>query len=271
MADLTKFRNKTLDAINSPTVEKGLRPYLGMSKIAHSCDRFLWYGFRWCFTEEIGRRNQRLFDRGHREEPEVYKELNRIGIRCWGDQDGITLAHGHGKGHRDGVCIGVLEAPKTEHLLEIKTMNKKNFTKLKKDGSVKVSKPVYYGQAQIYMRKFKLTRALFIAVCKDNDEWYIERIKLDKGYADDLERRAEMIVLSEAPPSKQFKPTWWECKFCSAKMICHYDREPETNCRTCQSCDLLPDGKWGCSRIGIELSTDQQRLGCKGYDKLESL
>lgn len=265
MANLSQFQNKTLQAIEGEPMIAEHRPYLGMSKINHPCSRYLWYSFHWCYESHISGRLRRLFDRGHREEPEIVKELEKIGIQCYGDQDGITLAHGHAKGHRDGVALGVLEAPKTEHLLEFKTMNDKNFKKMKKEG-VKISKPIYYGQMQIYMRKFNLTRSLFIVVNKNDDSLYIERVKLDKGFADDLERRAEFIVLSEIPPEKEFKSTWYECKWCNAYGICHGKIEVQENCRTCIAIDILPEGKWSCrTHDDLELSTDQQRKKCDHY------
>ena len=168
------------------------------------------------------------------------------------------------------MAMGVLEAPKTEHLLEIKTMNDKNFKKMKKDG-VKISKPVYYAQQQIYMRKLKLTRAIFIAVNKNDDSIYIERVKLDKGFADDLERKAEYVVLQERPPEKQFEATWFECKFCDARTTCHGNEPVQKNCRTCEHVDLLNGGLWACNRTNQELTTDEQRTPCKHYTMLPYL
>jgi hypothetical protein len=270
MVILSQFKNKTLELLEGEPVESVHRPYLGMSKINHSCTRYLWYSFRWCYSNSFGGRQRRLFARGHREEPEIVKELEKIGIRCYDDQAGIVLAHGHGKGHIDGKCIGVPEAPLTEHLSEFKTMNDKNFKLMKKDHLEK-SKPVYYGQCQIYMRKMKLTRTLFIAVNKNTDEMYIERVKLDKGFADDLERRAEFIVLSEDPPAKEFKPTWYECKWCDANSICHGKTQVQKNCRTCENVVLEQEGKWSCLAHVIMLSTEQQRNPCKFYSMLHCL
>lgn len=270
MADLNKFGNPTLRAIEGAPEAAVHRPYLGMSKIGHSCPRSLWYSFRWCYEKEFSQRMLRLFNRGHREEPVIYAILEKIGIKVYDDQAEIVLAHGHGKGHCDGKCLGVIEAPKTEHLLEIKTMNDKQFKKMVKD-KLKIAKPVYYAQMQIYMRKLKITRGLFIVVNKNDDQLYVERIKLDKGFADDLERKAETIVLSEAPPKKEFESTWFECKFCDARTICHGNRAVEKNCRTCQSVDLLPDGKWACSSRKTEVSTMFQRKGCESYAMLECL
>lgn len=270
MVDLTKIQKTTLGEIAKITEEQELRPYLGMSQIGHSCSRYLWYSFRWAFKEEHSARVLRLFKRGHREEPAIVETLNKVGIICYGDQTEISMAFGHSKGHCDGMSIGVIEAPKTPHLNEYKTMSDKNFKEICKIG-VKASKPVYYAQCQIYMKKLKLTRTLFIAVNKNDDSMYIERIEYVKEFADELERKAEDIILSENPPAKEFDSTWYECKYCSARGICHFEEIPEKTCRTCESCDILQEGKWECSEHKIELATGQQRIGCSKYKLLECL
>ncbi len=272
MVNIAEIRRQTTaQVIAQNTTVQEPRPYLGASGIGHSCERFLWYSFRWCFTEVISERQMRLFGRGHREEPVIVEMLEKVGIKFWGDQDEVIFAHGHCKGHRDGACIGVIEAPKTEHLAEFKTMNKANFSTLCKQG-VLASKPGYYGQSQVYMKFFELSRCLFVAVCKDTDAVYIERISYDKDYANELVMRAEGIVLSESPPEKRFDPTWYECKWCSANKICHGSETPLRNCRTCQSIDMYPGGVWKCQKYNdLELATDQQRLGCDQYKLLEGL
>lgn len=269
MVMIGEFKKSTLAAIESDTIQLEHRPYLGCSKLGHSCDTFLWYAFRWCFPMSTSPRMKRLWDRGHREEPAIIKQLESVGVRCYGDQEEIVLAHGHCKGHIDGKAIGVIEAPKTEHLLEFKTMNNKYFKQTQKDG-VKKSKPVYYGQMQIYMYKMGLTRALFCVVNKDNDHYYFERVQLDKGFASDLERKAERIILSEVPPKKQFKSTWYECRYCDARPICHGNDTIEINCRTCGYLDLHPEGQWKCSLYNdLLMSTSQQRLACQYYEKID--
>lgn len=272
MVALGQFLNTTQAQLDNNDNFPTHRPYLGCSKLGHQCDRYLWFSFRWAYKGKlISAQKQRLFDRGHREEPAIIKELNRIGIKCYDDQKECIMAFGHCKGHCDGIGINVPEAPKTEHLLEFKTMNDKNYKDLIKNG-LRASKPIYFAQMQIYMRKLNLTRALFIAANKNNDQIKALRVKLDAGFADDLERKAEAIILLDGPPVKQFKPTWFECKWCDANDICHKGVEVERNCRTCNNCDLLTDGEWACSHHhDLKLATDQQRIPCDSYTKLVSL
>lgn len=265
MVDLTKYFETTKHAIDSGTIAELPRPYLGMSQLGHHCPRYLWYYFRWAFVEVHSKRLKRLFARGHREEPEIVKELEKIGIRCYGDQSEMIACGGHIKGHIDGKCLGVIEAPKTEHLAEFKTANAAKFKVFVKSGCEKTNLQ-YYGQCQIYMKHQKLTRALFIVVNKNDDDWYIERIKYDSGVAADLERIGEYIVSSPVPPKKPYTKTFYKCRYCSAKDICHYEGAPPKTCRTCVNSNPAKNGEWTCEISGgFAIPFDFQKKGCLDY------
>jgi hypothetical protein len=71
--------------------------------------------------------------------------------------------------------LGLPQAPKTPHILEIKTASDKYFREMEKSG-VKKAKPEHWAQMQMYMKwsidQFKedgCTRAIYIVVNKDND------------------------------------------------------------------------------------------------------
>ena len=266
------IKETTLHLIDSPVIHQEHRPYLGASQLGHTCDRYLWYSFRWCYESEISSRLQRLFNRGHREEPEIIKELEKIGIKCYGDQTEFVAGHGHIRGHCDGMADNVPEAPKTTHLLEFKTMNDKSFKDLKKKG-LKMSKPVYWAQVQLYMHGLGLTRCLHINVNKNDDDLYIERIRYDEEDALSLLRKGMDILYSEFPPIKKLSPTWYECKWCNAKGICHGNQHIHETCRTCEHGDLVVDGNWECSYNGPEhattLTVERQRIGCTEYKQIE--
>jgi len=260
-------KERTIDLIEDLTLTQELRPYLGVSQLGHSCPRFLWYSFRWCYLETFSARLGRLFSRGHREEDTITEILQKIGYIVYGQQRECVFLYGHGQGHIDGLVRNVIEAPKTPHLLEVKTMNDKNFKELCKNG-VRVFKPIYFSQCQLYMNFFKLQRTLFVAINKNDDSIYIERIRFEKHVSEKLLKRAQEVILSEKPPLRPFNSTWYECRWCSANHICHKNHEIERNCRTCSSIDMLNDGIWECSKYEIELTTSQQRLGCKNYQRI---
>ena len=61
----------------------GHRSHLGASLIGRECKRYLWYVFRWCLHEKTTGRQQRLFNRGHREEARFIEWLEGIGFKIW--------------------------------------------------------------------------------------------------------------------------------------------------------------------------------------------
>jgi len=65
------------------TYDGGHRSHLGASLIGRECKRYLWYVFRWCLHEKTTGRQQRLFNRGHREEARFVEWLEGIGFKIW--------------------------------------------------------------------------------------------------------------------------------------------------------------------------------------------
>lgn len=263
-------RLKVESQIEDVRYPQDFRPYLGMSGIASPCARSLWYSFRWCSEREIIARIHRLFQRGHNEEPIIQADLRSIGIIHHSDQLEVTDCHGHCKGHIDDILERVPDAPKTPHLGEYKTHNDRSFKLLKK-GGVKKSKPVHYGQMICYMRKLKLTRGLYVAVNKNDDSRYYERIPEDKNKADYYFSRANDIISSEVPPQRIGNATWYECKFCDHYSVCQLGERPLRTCRTCISADIHEEGVWKCSRYDIQIVTKQQQLPCNHYRILEGI
>ncbi len=252
------------------------RGYLGASVIGHHCDRYLWYTFRACCKEDFPGRIYRLFETGDLAEIRFVKELRAIGCTVHtvdpntGEQFEITDFGGHFSGHMDGCALGIPDAPKTWHVLEFKTHNAKSFAKLVKEG-VKVSKPVHYSQMQTYMHKTGMKRALYLAVNKDTDDLYAERIDYDKEFSEPQMERAKGIIFDTQIPERcTDREDWWECKFCSAKKLCWSDPDcvlpiPSVSCRQC--CHATPklDGKarWECEKRKQTISDEEMANGCE--------
>lgn len=247
------------------------RGYLGASIIGKECERELWLYFRWATEpEKFDGRMLRLFQTGHREEARMVDDLRRAGVEVWdvdprtGKQFSISNLGGHFKGHLDGVALGILEAPKTPHVLELKTHNTKSFTALRNQG-VRKAKPEHYAQMQIYMHHMDLKRAFYLAHNKDTDELYAERIEYDAVAAIGYLARAERIITDERPPARLHgDPEKWPCMFCSQRWTCHGLAWAPRNCRTClhSSPQMDGDGRWTCARDGRDLSREDQAAGC---------
>lgn len=264
---------------------RGERPrsYLGGSQIGRECERQLWYSFRWCNlggAREFDGRMLRLFDRGHREEPTFIAELRGIGCQVHdldpstGEQFRFKALSGHAAGGIDGVALGLPEAPKTWHLLEFKTHNAKSFGALQKDGVAK-AKPEHWAQMQIYMRWAGLERAQYLAVNKDTDDLYAERIHADPDAGERLERKAERVIFAAEPlPRISDDAAFYKCKGCAFHAVCHTSKLPAPNCRNCLHAtpERDGDGRWTCARHGgDEIPTDIQLEGCQQHRYIPAL
>lgn len=273
----TEFRIESVQQPREP------RRYLGMSSIGIECLRRQWYAWRWTVTRKIIARVQRIFERGHNEEASIIRDLKLIGCEVFRvDKQGNEIEligtpdekqeeligfHRHSMGHPDGRLRGVIEAPKTIHLLEMKTMQDKYFTVLREKG-VEEGFPEYFDQMIMYMGRMKLTRGLLIATNKNDQARKYERVKFNQDRFEILVEREESIILSEQPPKKAYKEDFWKCQWCAFHQVCHNHAEPNKNCRTCEFGNILPRGKWECGLTGKRLSTRKQIVGCKRHKRL---
>ena len=275
MAKVPAPLNATVDAVyrwREQTTSGGHREHLGASIIGHPCDRNLWLTWRWAESEKFEGRVLRLFDTGKREEPRVIEELRGIGCEVFADDGGtqfrVSAVGGHFGGSMDGVVSGLPEAPKSPHVLEIKTHSAKSFADLLKKG-VEKAKPMHFVQMQTYMALASLDRALYYAVNKDTDDVYTERVALDPGVAAKILERATKIIHASEPPLRVSEdPAYFECKWCKFHTQCHGDKAPEVNCRTCaHSTPLMTDGdgSWACEKFDCSLPVENQRHGCADH------
>jgi hypothetical protein len=248
------------------------RGYLGWSQIGEPCTRALWYSFRWAESGETDGRVLRLFDTGHREEARLLQELKDCGMKVYdrdptGGQFGVSSVGGHFRGHLDAIVEGLPEAPKTPHLVDVKTIKAKKFDELLKKGMRELY-PKYWAQGHGYMGKMDLKRAAFIFVCKDDDRIRVERFEYDPAEFKKYEDRATFIVTSATPPARMSEdPAWFECKFCAYQPICHGVRAPQVNCRTCAHSTPRLDGdaRWACEKYECDLPIENQRTGCADH------
>lgn len=257
--------NSTAALIDAAQKQDPPRPHMGASMLGHPCDRWLWLNFRWAVVEEFDGRILRLFRRGHNEEATIMADLEAIGVRVISTQGRVNFG-AHVSGSVDGVLENVPEAPKTRHLAEFKTHSLKSFNDLRAKG-VEASKPMHFIQMQVYMMGLGLARALYVAVCKDDDRLHIERIKYDEVVASKFVERGRRLALDDRlPPPISTDPSWYQCKFCPAHSFCHGTKlTKQINCRTCALSTPLSDSTWSCERHGPNVPEDWQRTGCDGH------
>ena len=252
------------------------RTYLGASIIGGPCERALWFGFRWAERRTFDGRTYRLFERGRNEEKVIIDELRGIGCEVSdsmpnGEQWGFKDIGGHFSGHMDAAARGTPYAPKSWCVCEFKTHSAKSFKELVDKGVV-VAKPEHWHQMNIYMGKFGIDRAMYYAVCKDDDRIHTEWLHFDKDEYERMMDRARRIINSAEPPERiSNDASWYQCKFCDYRSICHSQSVPRAHCRTCAHAtpetgnDTSDKARWSCTHLNSDISLDMQRVGCNGH------
>lgn len=79
LKELSEQLKNEIDQYCSDFYDDGPRSHLGASEIGHSCAKYLFLKFRWTFYKKHDGRQQRLFQRGHFEEPRFVQYLEGIG------------------------------------------------------------------------------------------------------------------------------------------------------------------------------------------------
>lgn len=281
MVQIPENKNTTIALIDKKFEENqdtSFREHLGASLIGDECSRKLWYSFRWAKLVKHSPRILRLFARGQREEEVFINLLFAANCDVWsvdpasGNQWQIKWFGGHFGGSMDSICKGLVEAPRSPHIAEFKTHNDKSFKSLKKEG-VASSKPLHYAQMQVYMHGSnqlggkQIDRAYYMAVNKNDDELYAERVKYDKHQAEVLLEKAKRIIVSPAPmPRISERPNWYICQMCDYQNICHYNEVAFPTCRSCIHSHADTDmGGWICEEKLKALNYQEQYTGCEKH------
>lgn len=255
--------NEVSDAFNPKT--EYFRSHLGASLIGKKCSRELWYSFRWVKKNIFEGRILRLFNRGHLEEARFVAIIRSIGCKLWqfdeyGKQFRIHSVFNHFGGSLDAVVQGLPEIPDQPCLAEFKTHSLKSFDKIVSLG-VKSAKPEHYIQMQMYMKAYNLKYGYYFAVCKNDDQLYVEIIELIEEVSEEHTRKADYIILTpEAPKRISENPAIFDCKYCSYNDVCHYGEQAERNCRTCLHAkpSLTGDATFLCTKYNKNLTPTEQ-------------
>jgi hypothetical protein len=246
------------------------------SDLGSECDRALWLKLHWApAQEQFDGRMLRLFETGHIQEERLIADLRRAGIEVYdvdpdtGKQFLARALAGHVRGKLDGIATsGVPEAPAKVHVVECKSHGLKSWNALLKAGTVKLGKFEHWAQCQVYMHIRGIDRALYVAVCKDTDALYCERVEYDHDWCTHLMARLERILGMERPPApvstSDKSPV---CQWCRAKPICRGLSFARLNCRTClhSAPDMSGDAAWSCARWTKPLTIDEQRAACPAH------
>lgn len=243
------------------------------SALGDECDRLIWYGHHWAYhSEPIDGQKARLFETGDREETRIIDDLKAIGVTIVNQQMKVTLCDGHLRGKIEGEAIGLPDAPKTKHTIEIKTHKNTSYNAIVKHGLQKQNFK-HYVQTMLGVHAAGNERGMYIMYSKnglgaaDYDyDLHAKRYALDPVEIAQWLARADRIIKAEKPPSKLHddpeKKAAFKCKTCPARGVCHGGEFARVNCRTCLFSTPIADGGWHCSHHHAPIGRDLQKRGC---------
>lgn len=256
--------------------DKPPRDYLGASQLGADCERAIWYDYRWAKKKIFSGRMHRLFARGRLEEERLISDLKNALFATIQTIDPFTSEQlraeafeGHFSGSMDSIATGIdLDDPEKLFVLEFKTHNDRSYNDLVKN-KVKNSKRQHYVQMQLYMGLFNIDQALYLAVNKDIEALYEEIVYFDKEMFDALMNKAERLIWSEQPPERiNENISFYKCKMCDFKNVCHKVEKMDMNCRTCIHSEPMKNATWGCNKFSRTLDFEDQLKGCNKHDPI---
>jgi hypothetical protein len=237
-------------------------------------------------TENLTHEQLYRFEDGYRTEDVVCSRLAKVqGIKLrtidpvTGFQFGVELIEGHLKGRVDGMITGLVQAPQTEHVFEVKCCDEKKQAFLMKEKTKQGEKDAlkswdttYYAQSQIYMHALKLSRHYLVCASAGARSMVSVRTEYNKEYAQGLIEKAQRIKeSSNVPYGISNDPSWYQCKPCTFYSLCHEKRVAQVNCRTCLHSTPVHHGEWECAKFAQCIPSNFQDKGCVHHLFIPSL
>jgi hypothetical protein len=111
-----------------------------------------------------------------------------------------------------------------------------------------------------------LKRALYVAVNKNDEAYYIERVRRDDEFIAKLKTKVDAVVSNPlTPPGISLKANAPGCTYCVYAEVCVGQAAPERNCRSCGNATVEANGEWGCALLNITLTQKAQLVACPEY------
>lgn len=230
MVAIPKKECPTIAALRDLTEAQGNamppRNYLGMSSIGEPCARKLWYKLNGR-QEHFDCGTLWRFEDGHRTEDLVVARLKQLPfITIEGEQ--TELGTGRFKGHVDGFITGLVQAPKTKHVFEVKCVNEKKFKELQdlirdEKTALKRWDETYYGQAMLYCYYSGLTRHYLVCATAGGRDMCAVRTDANEAHALQLIDKAQKIIDSKQPPERVSgaRKDFFLCRWCKFNEECY--------------------------------------------------
>lgn len=281
LKELAEIIKNDIDFHCSDFYDDGHRKHLGASIIGHDCKLYLWFVFRWCYHKRHEGQQQRLFNRGHLEEKRFVEWLRAVDFQVFevdpetNKQFRISDACGHFGGSLDGIALFPQGYDfNLPVVLEFKTHGAgkdgkgKAFDKLVEKG-LEAEKFMHFAQASTYGYKYGIEYCLYLSINKNNDELFVDLVKLDFALGKQMIAKAEQIIFQPTKPQRiSDNPNFYKCKTCDMRPICHEMKQIEKNCRSCIFAQPIENGQWGCNKFQNIIPEDFIPLGCDEWVKI---
>lgn len=255
----TSAIDPTLSAANEAMVRANKPRHsnaLGASWIGMACERAVWFKFHHAKLVAPDARALKLFEDGYAVEDVVVARIAAVPGVEWHARDGVKQYGfsdfgGHHRGYYDGVVRGLLQAPATWHIGEVKASAKwadldKSKAKVGEKSALLHWNPIYYAQAQVYMHAEGLTRHYLVAASPGARDWTSVRTDYDPAAALRLRAKAERVIFGNAPAERIGEADSFACRFCDFHGLCHGSELPDRECRGCIHATALREGGWKC-------------------------
>lgn len=233
---------------------------LPASMIGESCSRKLWYIFRWVKIEQFDGRMKRLFQVGNDAEPRFIKYIEGIGFKVWAHdpQTNKQFETRSCNGHFGGKSDGIATKYDITFQLEFKTNGTgAGFVDVETKGLLK-AKPKHWAQINHYAYEYKIKYGLYLIENKNDSDIIVQIVELDWQYGQQLENKARDIIESKYPPQRiSEQPSYYECKWCFARNICHYNEPVDNNCRSCKNAVPVEDAQWQCIKFNCLIPKEE--------------
>lgn len=213
---------------------KPRRGYMGASGLGHPCDRKNWFELNNLPKDPMKRQGIMATEDGHATEALVIERLGYVpGIELYtkddsGKQFGFSKFEGKFRGHYDGIIKGILQAPNTWHIFEVKCCNEKKFAELDKlkekhgeKSALKEWDYQFYIQAQLYMGAEQLYRHYLICATPGGRNMTSCRTEFNREVYDAMQSKAERIINAKEPPVRHTEnKTNHICRWCDFAEVC---------------------------------------------------
>jgi hypothetical protein len=142
------------------------------------------------------------------------------------------------------------------------------FFKLKENGVV-LENDQHFTQQSTYGYKTEITHAIYMCANKNDDDLHAELIKLNPTLGKQSVLKADKIINDRQPPEKlSLQSTFFKCKNCAARFVCHENAIPEKNCRSCIYSNPVENAEWYCDFWKSKIPKKNIIEGCGEWSQL---